>query len=200
MPTDNTLLLAYFLVYFLLGFVWRSVLVYRRTGINPLVLPRSQDAYGYVGLAFKVVILACGLLVLLMALAPQALSAWLGHIEPLQTPAVQGLGWTLLCASLLWMLVAQAQMGASWRVGIDTVHRTELVSAGLFALSRNPIFLAVRVSMLGLFLVAPNALTLAILSASEVLVQVQVRLEEKHLGALHGAAYERYCARVRRWL
>ncbi|MEY3125130.1 MAG: hypothetical protein RLZZ573_1650, partial [Pseudomonadota bacterium] len=54
MPSENILLLAYFLTYFLMGFVVRSFLVYRRTGINPLVLPRTQDAYGYVGTAFKV--------------------------------------------------------------------------------------------------------------------------------------------------
>jgi len=200
MPTENTLLLAYFLAYFMLGFVWRSILVYRRTGINPMVLPRSQDAYGYVGLAFKTVIAACALLVTLMAFAPEAVSPWLGTVEPLQTPTVTSVGWCFLWAALLWMLVAQTQMGASWRVGIDTANRTDLVSSGLFALSRNPIFLAVRVSMLGLFLVAPNAATLAILAASEILVQVQVRLEEKHLRTLHGPAYDRYCARVRRWL
>ena len=99
MPTDNILLLTYFLVYFLLGFVWRSVMVYRRTGINPMVLPRTQDAYGYVGLAFKVMILACGLLVLLMALVPEVISAWLGNIEPLRRPAIQWVGWCLLCSA-----------------------------------------------------------------------------------------------------
>lgn len=89
MPSDNILLLACFLMYFLFGFVWRSVLVYRRTGINTMVLPRTQDSYGYVGLAFKVVILACGLLVLLTALAPEVTSVWLGNIEPLRRRAIR---------------------------------------------------------------------------------------------------------------
>jgi len=200
MPTENTLLLIYFLAYFLLAFAWRSVLTYRRTGINPVVLPRSEDAYGYVGLAFKVVILGCAMLVSSMALLPDAIIPWTGRIEPLQVTAAKWLGWFLLLLALLWMLVAQAQMGASWRIGIDTGHRTELVSSGLFAISRNPIFLAMRASMLGLFLVAPNAVTLALLVTSEVLLQVQVRLEEAHLSALHGSAYDAYCAKVRRWL
>ena len=43
-----TALFAYFVAFFTLAFVWRSLLVYRRTGINPLVLPSSADAYGYV--------------------------------------------------------------------------------------------------------------------------------------------------------
>ena len=42
-------LLIYFLIYFTFAFIWRSVLVYRRTGKNPFVLPSGDDAYGYVG-------------------------------------------------------------------------------------------------------------------------------------------------------
>ncbi len=42
-------LLAFFLLYFGLTFVWRSVVVYRKTDISPLVLSKRDDAYGYVG-------------------------------------------------------------------------------------------------------------------------------------------------------
>ena len=35
--------------------------------------------------------------------------------------------------------------------------------------------------------------------AAEILIQVQVRLEEAHLSALHGGAYDDYRAQVRRW-
>lgn len=57
-----------------------------------------------------------------------------------------------------------------------------------------------RVNLLGLFLVFPAAGTLALLVAGEILMQVQVRLEEQHLSALHGEAYRVYRSRVRRWL
>ncbi len=199
-PPHSPFLLGYFLAYFLLAFVWRSVLVYRRTGLNPFVLPSGEDAYAYVGRAFKLVMLACAAVVLVLALAPSSLWLWLGPCTTLQRADVAWIGWGLLAASLLWMLVAQAQMGASWRIGIDARHATALVQHGLFRVSRNPIFLAMRVNLLGFFLVAPFAATLAILVAGEILMQVQVRLEEQHLQALHGEAYERYQARVRRWL
>jgi len=199
MPLPHTFLLAYFIAYFLLAFVWRSLLVYRRTGINPFVLPASADAYGYVGRAFKLVIVGCGAVVLGLALVPGA-EVWLGPYMPLQQVSIAWIGWCLLVASLLWMLVAQAQMGASWRIGIDAERRTELVQRGLFSVSRNPIFLAMRVNLLGLFLVYPSAATLAILVAGEILVQVQVRLEEHHLQAMHANVYLDYCAKVRRWL
>lgn len=199
MPSQNTLLLIYFVAFFLLAFVVRSVIVYRQTGINPLVLPGTQDAYGYLGMAFKVLMLACAIVVFTLAIYPQA-TLWLGPIAPLEQTALKWVGWLALLASLLWMLVAQAQMGASWRIGIDSVNRTELVCKGLFSISRNPIFLATRLALLGFFLVVPNGATLAILAAAEIVIQVQVRLEEQHLSGLHGSSYQAYCSQVPRWL
>lgn len=199
MPNQNILLLIFFVAFFLLAFVFRSVLVYLQTGINPLVLPRTQDAYGYVGIAFKVLMLACGVVLIALAFYPHA-QIWLGSISPLEVPAIKSVGWFSLSASSLWMFVAQGQMGASWRIGIDSANRTELVNKGLFSISRNPIFLATRLVLLGFFLVAPNAATLAILVAGEVVIQVQVRLEEQHLFDLHGGDYQNYCSQVPRWL
>lgn len=192
-------LLIYFTLYLLLGFVWRSIRVFRQTGINPIVLPATDDAYGYVGRAFKLAMLACGAVVVALAFHADA-DTLLGAYTPLQAPAMVLAGWSLLLLSLGWLLVAQAQMGVSWRVGIDANQPTPLVQHGLFAWSRNPIFLSMRLALLGLLLVAPSAATLALLVAGELLMQVQVRLEEQHLSGLHGADYAAYCARVRRWL
>lgn len=192
-------LLVYFLLYLLLGFVLRSALVYKRTGINPLVLPNRDDAYGYVGRAFKLLVLFVAAVVCVNAIAPSAMPL-LGVIPGLQLSAVMWVGWVLLFTSLVWLLIAQMQMGNSWRVGIDEARRTELVQTGLFSFSRNPIFLAMRVNLLGLFLVLPNAATLAILISGEVLMQVQVRLEEAHLAKLHSQEYGQFCKTVRRWL
>lgn len=192
-------LLFYFLLYFLLAFVWRSVVVYRRTGENPLVLTAEDNAYGYVGRAFKVVIGIVALTVMLNAVRPDVM-VWLGAPAILLRQSIAIIGWLVLLSSLLWLLVAQAHLGNSWRVGIDCKNHTELVSTGLFAISRNPIFLAMRVNLLGLFLVLPNSATLILLVAGELLMQVQVRLEEVHLAALHGEQYQAYAGRVRRWL
>ena len=106
----------------------------------------------------------------------------------------------LLAASFVWTAAAQAQMGASWRVGIDTARSTDLVEHGLFARSRNPIFLGMRVSLLGFFFLLPNAVTLLTLVLGDVLVQLQVRLEEDFLTKMQGDAYRAYRRRVRRWL
>lgn len=193
------ILLAYFLLYFALAFVWRSYRVYAQTGINPLVLPSQDNAYGYVGRAFKIIMLMVAVLVFVNAFLPSYLP-YLGPIEVLHNAPIQSLAWLLLALSLVWMLIAQVQMGHSWRIGIDQQNSTKLVSSGLFAVSRNPIFLAMRVNLLGLFLVLPNAISLCLLVAGEILVQVQVRLEEEHLAQLHQENYVAYKAKVRRWV
>jgi protein-S-isoprenylcysteine O-methyltransferase Ste14 len=192
-------LLIYCIVVFIFAFALRSLLVYHRSGVNPLVLPSTDDAYGYVALAFKVVIVGIGVVVIGLAIWPDSQN-YFGRWTALSSPALAYVGWALLIASLIWLLIAQAQMGASWRIGIDDKRRTELVQHGLFSLSRNPIFLALRLHLVGLFLVFPSAVTSALLAAGEILIQVQVRLEEQHLANLHGAAYEAYRAKVRRWL
>jgi protein-S-isoprenylcysteine O-methyltransferase Ste14 len=113
---------------------------------------------------------------------------------------VSSIGIVLLLLSLVWIRLAQSQMGESWRIGIDTEHRTPLVQKGVFRISRNPIFLGLKVTLLGLFLTIPNALTLLVFVLAIVLVGVQVRLEEDYLAQVHPEAYADYRQRVRRWL
>jgi protein-S-isoprenylcysteine O-methyltransferase Ste14 len=91
-------------------------------------------------------------------------------------------------------------MGNAWRIGIDDENPTELVTSGIFRLSRNPIFLGVRLNFVGLFLVLPNAVTLVIWLLGDAMLQIQVLLEEEYLRQAHGEAYQKYIQQVRRWL
>jgi protein-S-isoprenylcysteine O-methyltransferase Ste14 len=75
-----------------------------------------------------------------------------------------------------------------------------LVRKGVFDLSRNPIFLGMMLTLLGLFLVIPNAVTLLAFVLGVVLIQIQVRLEEAFLSGAHGEDYADYRRYVRRWL
>ena len=116
------------------------------------------------------------------------------HSLPLQI-----MGISLMCIALVIIVVAQGQMGDSWRIGVDYDHSTEFVQRGLFKYSRNPIFAGVMLSVIGFFLLLPNAVTLLIMMLDLALIQVQIRLEEQHLSAEHGDLYKRYCDEVRRW-
>ena len=162
------------------------------------MLTYDDTAHGLVAKWFRATLIS--IFVLLAAILAGLPGSTTGPLEWVNVEIMQPAGWVLLVLSLLWVIAAQAQMGSSWRIGIDSGTRSPLITSGLFAISRNPIFLGMRASLLGLFLVLPNAFSLAILIAGEILIQVQVRLEEQHLSTVHDAEFQRYRGAVRRWL
>lgn len=190
---------AYLVAYFFAAFFWRSFVVWKRTGVNPLVFKGSDNAHDYIGRVFKLLFAAVVAAVVVYS-ASERLYQYLTPVTWLERRWLQAAGVILLLTSLVWTVVAQAQMGESWRIGIDEERRTPLVSKGVFGLSRNPIFLGMMLTLLGLFLVTPNAVTLLVLSLGVVLIQIQVRLEEEFLSGTHGEAYAEYRRDVRRWL
>jgi protein-S-isoprenylcysteine O-methyltransferase Ste14 len=90
-------------------------------------------------------------------------------------------------------------MRNSFRIGIEHGSQTDLVSGGLFRFSRNPIYVGMLGSILGLFMVTPNAFTWVLLFIAYVLIQVQVRLEEEYLLKMHGQDFLAYKQKVRRF-
>jgi protein-S-isoprenylcysteine O-methyltransferase Ste14 len=194
----HVLPLAYLLLFFGLAFVLPSLRVYQKTGVNPYRLGRSDSAHDFIGRLFRVTLLSILALVGVYAFSPM-LYEYLSPLTWLEQPFLKLLGWFLLAVSLVWILVAQAQMQGSWRIGIDQNQKTSLIQHGLFGLSRNPIFLGMRLLLLGLFFVMPNALSLTLWILGDVLMQIQVRLEEAYLSRLHGVRYLLYWERVGRW-
>lgn len=187
----------YFIIYFGIAFVLKSLIVAKRIGKNPLVLPKDDSAYGLIGLYFKLTLIAMFIYVLVYSLLPSWHSNFL-FIASLDNEIIKYIGLVVLAVSLVWTIIAQGHMKNSWRIGIDTETKTELVTNGLFGLSRNPIFFGMILSLVGLFLVTPNAPTLLFLILGYVLIQIQIRLEEEFLTNEHGQNYIDYKRKVKR--
>lgn len=98
---------------------------------------------------------------------------------------------------LLWSLIS---FGQSFRVGIDIEHPDKLITNGVFAFSRNPIYVAFASILLGQFLIFPNWILLVYLGAGIWLFHRQVLREEDYLKQHYGSEYLEYCKRVRRYL
>lgn len=113
---------------------------------------------------------------------------------------VSYVGFLCLIVSLSWTIIVQGHMKNSWRIGIDTETKTELVTTGLFSRSRNPIFFGMILSLVGLFLLTPNVLTGFFLVIGYILIQIQIRLEEEFLTHQHGENYLVYKQKVRRFI
>lgn len=187
----------YFIIYFGLAFVFKSIIVARRIGKNPLVLPKDDSAFGLIGLYFKLTLIAMFIYVLAFAFFP----TWYNNFLPMvliDKLTIKYTGLALMAIALIWTIIAQVHMKNSWRIGIDTETKTELVTTGLFKLSRNPIFFGMILSLVGLFLTTPNALTGLFLILGYILIQIQIRLEEEFLTKEHGQNYIAYRQKVRR--
>ncbi len=80
----------------------------------------------------------------------------------------------------------------------DEKNKTDLITNGLFGFSRNPIFLGMILSTIGIFLIMPDTITFFIAATSYIVIQIQIRLEEEHLVKQHGTIYSEYKRTVRR--
>ncbi len=97
---------------------------------------------------------------------------------------------------LFWSLVSFRQ---SFRVGIDIDHPDKLITTGVFAFSRNPIYVAFAFVLIGQFLVSSNWILLVYLGAAIWLFHRQVLREEQYLKTHYGHEYSEYASRVRRY-
>jgi protein-S-isoprenylcysteine O-methyltransferase Ste14 len=164
-----------------------------RTGIAPL---RGAPPLELLGGGLFVASLAMGSanpgLVLAGALEP---------IDGLETDALRAAGFALCGIGIAGTFLAQMAMGPSWRIGVDQSERTELVTGGVFALCRNPIYTFMVVAWLGFALLVPTWLSLASIPVGIIAFEVQVRLvEEPYLLRAHGDAYRAWATRVGRFL
>lgn len=187
-------------VFLLLVFIMPTIRIYRQTGINPFRFARTSNAaHDYIGASMKLFILMLVLMVFVYSLAP-SFYAYSAPFLYFQNGSIQMVGLVLSHLSIVGIMIAQHQMRESWRIGIDYENKTRLVTTGLFARSRNPIFLFLLISLIGLFLTLPNAVSFAVLFAAYLVLHITMRLEEAFLMEQHGEAYRQYCQKVRRLL
>lgn len=190
---------VYAVLFFGLVFVWRTWRTWKITGINPYRLMNNPGAEVVISRYFRLMpllSLGVGCIYLMNSEAYE----FLAPFTWLERSALVMLGVALMSIALVLAVIAQSQMGTSWRIGVDYEHETALVEKGLFTISRNPIFVAIMLSVIGFFLALPNAITLLIVMLDLILIEVQIRLEEDRLAQLHGQSYIEYCQRVRRWV
>ena len=113
---------------------------------------------------------------------------------------VQWAGLSLCLIGLLIFFAALVSFGNAWRVGIDKKNSNRLVTGGIFAYSRNPIFLFMNMYFFGTFLIFPTLFFLASFLCFAIGVHIQILNEELFLESKFGLEYVQYCKRVRRYI
>jgi len=92
----------------------------------------------------------------------------------------------VVLGSILWSLIS---FGRSFRVGIDTDRPDRLITSGIFAISRNPIYVAFAAVLVGQFLIFPNWILLVYMGTATWLFHSQILREEEYLKKHYGAEY-----------
>jgi protein-S-isoprenylcysteine O-methyltransferase Ste14 len=110
---------------------------------------------------------------------------------------------TVAASALLLMLGAAAQMFIG-KTTVNPLHperATRLITTGVFAYSRNPIYLADLLLLTAWALWLGNLENIFLLGLFVWYIgRFQIAPEEKALAKLFGTAFEAYCGRVRRWV
>ncbi len=184
--------LAALTIVLLLGTVLGRVLLLRRTGTRAMHFGKLDKT------DFLIPPVALCYFYTLFAAAfgwPLANTHWF-----FRSTAVAWLGLALCLAGVLILALSLVSFGSSFRVGIDVDRPGQLVTSGIFAVSRNPIYVGFFVFLLGQFLAFPGWVPLIALAAASLLFHRQVLREEEFMRQRYGQEYAEYCGRVRRYL
>jgi protein-S-isoprenylcysteine O-methyltransferase Ste14 len=181
--------------------VGRALYLLARRNINPIVLGGGKS-----GITFAFELLASvGMVVWMTEVLLRSFHFAL-HIFPspvyvrvLDSFAAQVFGVVLVVLGLILLVVAYVSFGDSWRVGVDVKTPGPLVTTGIFAVSRNPIYVFLDLWFVGIFLITGTLVFLIFAVAAILALDWQVRQEERFLLELYGQPYRDYCGRTGRY-
>ncbi|MFQ5665956.1 MAG: methyltransferase family protein [Candidatus Binatia bacterium] len=183
-----------------LGLV-RGFMLYAR-GVHIVVIDAQRSvAQGLADLAHAVCLLFWGYAVVAYAwpLASPPVPPQLGivRIDGLVTKAA---GVVLSAAAIVIYALALRAFGDSWRLGIDRQSRTPLVTGGIFAWTRNPIYVSLDLLIFGAFLTEGRLVLLALALLNAAFFHYLIRREESALAQAYGDEYRCYRDRVGRYV
>jgi protein-S-isoprenylcysteine O-methyltransferase Ste14 len=189
------------LVIFYALFIGRTMYLYRR-GDQVLVIGRGkQGSRAFVERLFMAA-LALWTYEIVMRCFGSGLSllptAWR---QPLfASPLADMAGAAAIVAGLIIFAAALVAFGRSWRIGIDHDRPGELVTGGIFAWTRNPIFLFLDLYFIGTWLIQRDLFFLLFAVAAVAGIHYQIRQEERFLLDHYGDDYQRYMQSVPRYV
>jgi protein-S-isoprenylcysteine O-methyltransferase Ste14 len=185
-------------LYFAVCVVWRAWLQRRRHGSTGIAVFHKKSPAAMINEAVGAVnFFALLAQPILYAVAPAMLNGW--FFQSPTTGAAMG-GFALVLIGLAVTVAAQLGMGVSWRVGIDYHATPGLVTAGLYQFCRNPIYLGMAACLIGMTVLLPTYLSLALTATAFAMVHTQTLAEERYLKTTYREAFLSYASQVGRYL
>ncbi|HKP46379.1 MAG TPA: isoprenylcysteine carboxylmethyltransferase family protein [Pyrinomonadaceae bacterium] len=189
------------LIIFIVIVVTKAIYLRSTAGINAIVIGRGKKGFQ---LVFEFGAFA-GLAVWIAEFVSYALQAKL-HVfrAPLDmrlidSDAARIAGVVLISIGLVIFIWAFVSFGNSWRVGVDSQTPGALVTSGIFAHSRNPIYVFLDLWFAGIFLINGRLIFLIFMVLALAALHYQMIREERFLSQRHGQEYEDYRSRTGRY-
>jgi protein-S-isoprenylcysteine O-methyltransferase Ste14 len=122
-------------------------------------------------------------------------SAWL------ETGTAHAMRWGIVAVGLLLLLSALWRFAISRNTLITVKPAKSLQTTGVYAFTRNPMYLALLIIFTAIAFFKGNSWTFLMIAPLMFVVQTYViRKEEQYLQRAFGEEFSRYKSKVRRWL
>jgi protein-S-isoprenylcysteine O-methyltransferase Ste14 len=185
---------------FLALVVGRTVSLHLREKTTPITLSLGKGFLGFVELSLFAGVNLWALAVIAYSL-PLELRPfpWLFGTPLVDTLPAKIAGAILVVVAFVLFISALRALGNSWRLGIDEHRHGELITDGVYAFTRNPIYLFFDLYFVGTFLMNGALIFLIFAVLAAVNLHYQILQEEEVLARVHGLAYDRYSASTPRY-
>ena len=139
-----------------------------------------------------------------ICLAAIAAMAALNHLTPgprIVAPAYTWLGWVLAVAGVLTIVSVKLRFDRAGTTIKPFEESTALVTDGLFAFSRNPIYVCMVAGLIGVLVACGSLGPVIVIPVFVWIIHSRfIKVEERMMEDAFGDDYRAYKARVRRWL
>lgn len=113
---------------------------------------------------------------------------------------VRGMGIIIGMIGNVIFAIAVFTMRDSWRAGISKVDKTNIITKGIYGLSRNPAFVGFDLVYIGILLIYFNWLLFFMSLFAIIMLHLQILQEEAFLPTMFGQEYIDYKDNVKRYL
>jgi protein-S-isoprenylcysteine O-methyltransferase Ste14 len=184
------LLVAFYIIYI------TKMLMLKKQNIQGNILGKGQKPKGKA--IFEIILKIFTFLIVPVQFGSVILSKYL-YVLPFYSVLLI-IGLVLLLIGVLVFLIAIITMRNNWRAGYNYEQDTQLVTNGIYRISRNPAFVGFDLLYIGGSLAFPNVINIILTIIVIILFHIQILGEEKFLTDKFGKAYHEYKNNVRRYL
>ncbi len=127
-------------------------------------------------------------------------SQWILELDIPENFVIKLIGLILITSGFIIGIFALLAMRNSWRVGIKYDQKTELVTSGIYRISRNPYFFSYDILILGYILIFPSIILIILYIILVMAFHQMILEEERYLKLVHGSSYMDYKKKVNRYM